>query len=123
MKKLFLLSLLPLLFSFSWVELDTDESLFLKQSLKLEDTVGRSITLREGDVYKLTERYLLVLNAWLYRFEKEQCDEPNREVDLVLVPHERDSYEFGVNVEEGCVLNIFLLTEELNRLSIFKPVL
>lgn len=107
----------------SWVDLYTDEPLVLNQKIDVIATDGQPYTIPAGTELVLTERYLLVLNAWLYRFERADCgNDYGRAVDLILYPHERANYEFGVEIDEDCALNIFLLTEELNGPAIADPI-
>lgn len=119
MKQLILL----LTFSFiltgaSWVDLEVDEVSVLTQKIDVDATDGAPYTIASGEKVRLIERYPLVLNAWLYRFERLECNDQGRSVDLLLVEHNTEHYEYGVEIEENCDLNIFLVTEDLYRDSI-----
>ncbi len=107
----------------SWVDLDTDVPLILNQKISVTGSDGLPYVVPADTELVLTERYLLVLNAWLYRFERSDCDaDYGRSAGLVLHPHAHANYEYGIEIEEDCALNIFLLTEELNGPAIADPL-
>lgn len=105
----------------SWVDLETDEVSVLTQKIDVIADDGAPYVIPAGTEVRLVERYPLVLNAWLYRFEREICEDIGRTVDLLLVEHNEEGYEYGVEIEENCALNIFLVTEDLYSDSIAAP--
>lgn len=105
----------------SWVDLETDEVSVLTQKIDVNADDGAPYVIPAGTEVRLVERYPLVLNAWLYRFEREICEDIGRTVDLLLVEHSEEGYEYGVEIEENCALNIFLVTEDLYSDSIAVP--
>lgn len=105
----------------AWVDLDVDEVSVLTQKIDVDGNDGKPYVVPAGTEVRLVERYPLVLNAWLYRFEREMCEDIGRTVDLLLVEHNEVGYEYGVEIEENCALNIFLVTEDLYSDSIAAP--
>lgn len=105
----------------AWVDLDVDEVSVLTQKIDVDGNDGTPYVVPAGTEVRLVERYPLVLNAWLYRFEREICEDIGRTVDLLLVEHNEEGYEYGVEIEENCALNIFLVTEDLYSDSIAAP--
>lgn len=124
MKKILLLiSSFLLLTGASWLDLETQSSTKLNQKIDLLDADGVPYVLEVGSRLRFLYSTRLVLNAWLFQFEQEDCIDLGRSTDLELLTHTTEDYEYGVELDSECMVNIFLVTEDLYRSPIVSPIL
>jgi len=82
---------------------------------------GEPLVYKTGSNLQFIDSTKLILNAWLYRFELSDCSTPERTSDLELLTDMNSDYEYGVLIEENCLINIFLVTEDLSKEAIVSP--
>tara|TARA_R110000868_G_scaffold315755_1_gene576639 strand:- start:375 stop:749 length:375 start_codon:yes stop_codon:yes gene_type:complete len=99
----------------SWLDLEIDQSLELNQKIDLIATDGAPYVLASGTKLRFVESMKLILNAWLYVFEQESCTNLGRRSELELLTHTNEDYEYGVELDDNCMVNIFLVTEDLYK--------
>tara|TARA_R110000868_G_scaffold70988_4_gene208317 strand:+ start:404 stop:778 length:375 start_codon:yes stop_codon:yes gene_type:complete len=101
--------------SASWLDLETDTSVTLNQKIDLIALDGAPYVLPAATKLRFVESMKLILNAWLYVFEQESCTDLGRQTDLELLAHTSEDYEYGVELDDNCMVNIFLVTEDLYK--------
>tara|TARA_R110002049_G_scaffold117739_1_gene271397 strand:- start:86 stop:466 length:381 start_codon:yes stop_codon:yes gene_type:complete len=105
----------------SWLDLDTTVDYKLNQKIDVMGLDGEPLVYTAGSELQFIDSSKLILNAWLYRFEKIDCAAPERTSDLELLADMNNAYEYGILIEENCLVNIFLVTEDLNKEAIVNP--
>ncbi|MBH46892.1 MAG: hypothetical protein CME71_01835 [Halobacteriovorax sp.] len=116
MKKLLIATLaFTFLTGASWLDLEVDHSVELNQKIDLIATDGAPYVLPAGTKLRFVESMKLVLNAWLYIFEQESCTDLGRSTELELLAHTTEEYEYGVELDDNCMVNVFLVTQDLYK--------
>lgn len=105
----------------SWLDLDTSVDYSLNQKIDVLGLDGEPLVYGAGQELQFIDSTKLILNAWLYRFELRDCLRPERTSDLELLTEISSHYEYGVLIEENCLINIFLVTEDLSKEAIVSP--
>jgi len=119
--KLICLSLFFVLTGASWLDLDSTVDYSLNQKIDVMGLDGEPLVYKTGSNLQFIDSTKLILNAWLYRFELSDCSTPERTSDLELLTDMNSDYEYGVLIEENCLINIFLVTEDLSKEAIVSP--
>lgn len=105
----------------SWLDLTTTLDYSLNQKIDVMGLDGQPLVFTSGTDLQFIDSTKLILNAWLYRFELRDCATPERTSDLELLTDMNSDYEYGVLIEENCLINIFLVTEDLSKEAIVSP--
>lgn len=105
----------------SWLDLDSTVDYSLNQNIDVMGLDGEPLVYKTGSELQFIDSTKLILNAWLYRFELRDCTTPERTSDLELLTDMNSDYEYGVLIEENCLINIFLVTEDLSKEAIVSP--
>lgn len=115
------LSLFFVLTGASWLDLDSAVEYKLNQKIDVMGLDGEPLVYKSGSELQFIDSTKLILNAWLYRFELRDCIAPERTSDLELLTDMNSEYEYGVLIEENCLINIFLVTEDLAKEALVSP--
>lgn len=105
----------------SWLDLDSTVDYSLNQKIDVMGLDGEPLVYKTGSELQFIDSTKLILNAWLYRFELSDCATPERTSDLELLTDMNSDYEYGALIEENCLINIFLVTEDLSKEAIVSP--
>ena len=107
----------------SWSILQTNRIYTLNQEIKLADDQYQ-VNLAAKSRYNLKERsFLDMLNVEVFKFDiGKSCPSSNMETDIELIDIKQPNGKMitvGVNLAEGCLLEVYVEQNDLNTLGLF----
>lgn len=123
----FMLLVSTSVFATEWADLELGSSYKLAQSFQLKqlERSGSSVNVEAGQVVVLRDRVPVAVPGfplYLYVFDYKSCPGPAMKTDQEIIPVNNTSplVEVGVELEEGCVLNVFLESKDYYTNSLFE---
>ncbi len=126
MRLLLGLSLLTLnLQAATWNDLEVSQQYKITQqiSLKQMERSGSLLEILPNETFVLKEVIGLdMINVVLYRLKYKNCPGPElkTEMEIISVKNTTPVVEVGTQIEENCMLEIFLETKDLRSESLFE---
>jgi hypothetical protein len=126
MRLLLGLSLLTLnLQAATWNDLEVSQQYKITQqiSLKQMERSGSLLEILPNEPFVLKEVIGLdLINVVLYRLNYKNCPGPDLKTEMEIIPVKKTTpvVEVGAQIEENCMLEIFLETKDLRTESLFE---
>jgi len=126
MRLLLGLSLLTLnLQAATWNDLEVSDTYKITQqiSLKQIERSGSLLEILPNEPFVLKEVIGLdMINVVLYRLKYKNCSGPDLKTEMEIIPVKKTTpvVEVGAQIEENCMLEIFLETKDLRTESLFE---
>lgn len=112
-------------FAADWNSLEIGNTYELKQSFSLPELErsGSSVDFMAGEKVSLRDIYPLdMIKVVLYEFEYANCPGKDIKTDMEIIPVQGTSpvVEAGAQLQQNCILEVFLETHDLYTESLFK---
>jgi hypothetical protein len=102
----------------------------LKEGSQFYSVEPISIELESGETFNIDKESQLDFKGWvsllhgvlLYEFHQKRCEVPEATSSLELYTLTPDQYEIGIQIDQNCLIQFFIMTYEQNLLSPLTPL-